>query len=329
MANLSEDDQTKLKEVSAQVYKDQATWFLNAYWERDVNGSEGIPFSTNDASKEKVWEIFKACVDLDADKGEDGNELDMIKGNRLQEILNKPITRLELNKVLKEIDVDKNNRVSLTELMVYNFKTQKDISYLINAPQAGAALKAELEAAERMVAAAQAAIEETKAREKEAREMFRKQKEAEQELKTALEEIKREEEAFENEKADLTQKSEDQNLGIVKRQKAKNMLLQLLAGDPTPLKTAKILQEAAVRKQERATKVAAEARERAERAREDSEKKYQEAEETLEELKSRKGAGMGTLWWMSRELEEAKKYMSKKQRARADKELAAKTAKMI
>lgn len=104
--------------------------------------------------------------------------------------------------------------------------------------------------------------------------------------------------------------------------KAKAELAQHLAEDPLPLRKAKITQEAAVKKAERATAAAAAARQeaveatkRSAAAKEESvkakaaaEAKVAEAEAFLQEVKSKPGAAEGAIWWIERELHEAKAY---------------------
>jgi len=117
----------------------------------------------------------------------------------------------------------------------------------------------------------------------------------------------------------LKKKSEDTNLGVVQRNKAKNELAQHLAEDPLPLRRAKLTTEAATKKAEKARKVAEEAAEEAEKARLEAEEKlreceakFDEAQRFLEEIRSRPGGGQGALWWIDRELKEARKYMPKR-----------------
>jgi len=127
-------------------------------------------------------------------------------------------------------------------------------------------------------------------------------------------------------KKNWKKKSEDTNLGVVQRNKAKNELAQHLSEDPLPLRKAKLTTEAATKKAEKAriaaglAQIAAEkakdeALERAEFSRQkalEMESKFAEAERYLEELRSRPGGGQGALWWIERELHEAKKYMPKR-----------------
>merc|ERR1712137_143727 len=87
---------------------------------------------------------------------------------------------------------------------------------------------------------------------------------AQRELEEALAELKRQEDAFNAKKDELQRKGDDKSIGVVTRNKAKNELAQLLAEDPLPLKRAKITQEAAIRKAEKATAHASATRQTAE-----------------------------------------------------------------
>jgi len=129
-----------------------------------------------------------------------------------------------------------------------------------------------------------------------------------------------------------------ESLGAVARNKAVQELAQLRGQDPLPLRKAKITQEAAVRKVEAERKRAEAARmpftvkrqeaeevrraaEAARRAAEDqtrkveaaikdTEAKAQAAQEYLEEIKRQCSTlPHGQIWWMERQVKEAKKYM--------------------
>jgi hypothetical protein len=168
---------------------------------------------------------------------------------------------------------------------------------------------------------------------------------AEAELKAALDSLQAQEEAFETQKETLRQKSTDQSTGVVTRNKAANELAQLEATDPLPLRQAKIDTGAATRKAEKArieadasaaqanaaaesaaraqaeadadAEAAENSRVAAEAAAEDArasaaemENKFAEAESQLSALAAVSGgsSGQGAIWWMERELAEAKKY---------------------
>jgi len=105
---------------------------------------------------------------------------------------------------------------------------------------------------------------------------------------------------------------------MVQMNKAKNELAQHLSSDPLPLRRAKLNNEAAVRKAEKASKAAAEAvaaaeaaRAAAEEAVEDAQRKVAEAEAYLDEVRSKPGSAQGQIWWMQEELNERKAYLPK------------------
>ncbi|ELR16115.1 TolA protein, partial [Acanthamoeba castellanii str. Neff] len=115
--------------------------------------------------------------------------------------------------------------------------------------------------ATRQEADAKAAEQEAIAKEQEAHAREEELRAAKQELDAALHELQAQEEAFNARTAELTRLSEEGS--IVAKNRAKNELAQHLSSDPLPLRKAKITQEAAVKKAERAAQAAREATERA------------------------------------------------------------------
>ena len=97
--------------------------------------------------------------------------------------------------------------------------------------------------------------------------------------------MKAQEDAYHAKTEDLKRKSEEG--GVVSRNKAKNQLAQHLGEDPLPLRRAKITQEAAVKRADRATKAAAAAREAAVQSRAASEEAKAAAEAAVEEAAAR------------------------------------------
>eukprot|EP01102_Stenamoeba_stenopodia_P005509 TRINITY_DN1626_c0_g1_i1.p1 TRINITY_DN1626_c0_g1~~TRINITY_DN1626_c0_g1_i1.p1 ORF type:complete len:243 (+),score=92.16 TRINITY_DN1626_c0_g1_i1:210-938(+) len=209
--------------------------------------------------------------------------------------------------------------VPLIHILIFRFKV--DWHVLVNAPQGDN--RAEIEAAQKKLDDVQAAFKASEQRATEAKEAVKQAqvREAEahtakQELEVALAEVKAQEAAFNAKTAELTAKSEDQSVGQVTRNKAKAELAQHLGSDPLPLRRAKISQEAAVKKAERAIKAAELAREESLRAKQAAEaaveemgRKVEEAEAYFNEIRSRPGSAAGSLWWMDRELHEAKAYL--------------------
>merc|ERR1712063_88876 len=104
---------------------------------------------------------------------------------------------------------------------------------------------------------------------------------AQQELEAALKELEAQEKAFNDKKEDLKRKSEEG--GVVSRNKAANELAQLLSEDPLPLRRAKITQEAAVKKAERAAKASADATQAAEASAKSASEARKDAEQAAEQ----------------------------------------------
>jgi hypothetical protein len=259
--------QDRFKNWTSQPYPDQSKAFLNAYWD-ELSGDA-----------ETVWSWCNQFIELDHEKGKEGHDLDEFNAHRFLEKNGETKTVKQMRDELREIDMDFNKRMAIIEFLLWRFR--KEIPDFVNRPQGGNV--EELQHAQQALNIAREALEASRV--------------AENELKTALNELQLQEESYNQKTEQLKAKSEDQSLGVVQRNKARNELAQHQSQDPLPLRQAKITTEAATKK--------------AERARANAESKFQEAENFLHEVRSRgDGAGgQGALWWLERELEEVKKYM--------------------
>jgi len=210
----------------------------------------------------------------------------------------------ELRDELRAIDMDFNKRMAVIEFLL--FKYSKTIQDFVKRPQGGNVEG--LEEAQRQLEVAQAALQTAVASYEKASEEARLAAEAEAQLKAALEDLHQQETSFQQQIEDLTRRSEEG--GIVSRNKAKAELAQLQATDPLPLRQAKLNTEAANRKAEKARAAADEAAALASNDLAAAEAAFQEAEAFMDDLKANSGSGgQGSLWWIDRELQEAKKYM--------------------
>jgi len=202
--------------------------------------------------------------------------------------------------------------------------------------------------AEEEAAAAKSSAERVEAELSEAERQLREKeslvRKAEEENKAALDELHKQEQDYQNKIAALEKATQEGT--VVQKNKAANELAQLKGEDPLPLRKAKITQESAVRKAEKARKEAeqatAEAKAKTDEAKAkrleaertlqaskrarmeaeevarqveadtlDAQKKFQEAQDYLEEVKKKGGVCYGDLWWIDREIKEAKKYLPK------------------
>jgi len=123
------------------------------------------------------------------------------------------------------------------------------------------AREAEAKASE---AAAKAKASEASERVAEAHARKEELHAAKAELEAALAELHAQEAAFNGRTAELTKLSEEGS--VVQRNKAKNELAQHLSSDSLPLRRAKISQEAAVKKADRAAQAAKEAHDQGSRS---------------------------------------------------------------
>jgi len=291
------NDHEKLLELCGKSFKEQAVWFLNAYW-----GKYG------ESEAENLWRAVELCNECDINNN---GVLDELESHVFLEKSKEEMTVMAMRKALRESGaIEQSERPKTVPLTHYLlFKYGIDWHTLVNAAQGDN--QEEIEKAQRLLESAQAAVEEARQREKEAKHAEAESKAAQRELEAALAELQAEEDAYNSRTAELKRKSEEG--GVVSKNKAKNELAQHLAADPLPLRRAKINQEAAVKKAERATATAIEARAAAEAALAEATRQLEEAQAYLDEVKSRGGSGQGILWWMERELHEAKAYMPQKQ----------------
>jgi len=234
---------------------------------------------------------FSKHQELDPKKKE-GNELDEFQAHRFLEGIGTTMTVQELRNYIRGIGVEKVKYIPICHFLLARYKA--DLHKLVTASQGDNI--AEIEKAQKMLETAQAACREAEAKQQASAK-------AEAELKAALKELKAQEDAFNAKTADLKRKSEEGS--VVAQNKAKNELSQHLASDPLPLRKAKITQEAVTKKAEKA-------RAAADLALDEARKRLEEAEAFLKECQARSGSAQGALWWINRELQEAKKYMPEK-----------------
>jgi len=278
MSLSGSSDSEKLADLCKRNYKAQAIWFLNAFW---------TDFASKEADNIFQW---KAIFDkLDLQKNADGNELDELNIHRLLEQIQTTMTVRELRDYIRDIGVEKVKYVPMAHYLIARFKA--NLHKLVTASQGDN--QEEVDKAQRMLEEVLALFKAAEARQKEAQT-------AEAELKTALAELKKQEDEFNSKTEDLTKKTETG--GVVAQNRAKNELAQHLASDPLPLRRAKLNTEAATKKAEKARQAADDAFELAK-------KKVEEAEAYLKEVSSRSGSAKGGLWWIEKELQEAKKFL--------------------
>lgn len=290
-------------ELSTRPYKDQACWFLNGFW--PTHGRENA---------EVVWDTVKLFAELDP-KGVEGNELNEFDSHRVLEKFDNTLSVVKMREVLRSIDQDANGHMSMLEYLTYRFN--ETVEAVVNSPQGDnqeevARCQAELEKVATALKSVMAEQEIAAAALAEAQKTEAEVKAAEAELEAAVAELKAQEDAYNAKIAELEAKSTDTSVGVVTRNKAANELAQLKGEDPLPLRKAKITQEAALRRVQKARVAAEAATAAADAAKKVLDQKLDElseamaaAEAELQAAKQKGGVSHGNFWWMERELYEA------------------------
>ena len=148
-------DFSKLKELSEKNYYEQAQWFLNAYW-----NAEPMNFGNNPDAREKVWDFARLIAKLDLQNGKDGNELDEFQAHVFLEKTGRVMTIKKMREILKDVDVDFNKKVSLTEFFIFQYSL--DYHVLVNAVIGGDdETTAKIEAAKQALSDAQTQAEQS------------------------------------------------------------------------------------------------------------------------------------------------------------------------
>ena len=292
------DDYAKLQTLCKLTYKEQAVWFLNAFWEAGQK-----------ENAEGMWNYVDKASTIDNAKAT-GNALDELEAHRFLEAFDEAHTVLQMRSALRKTGAlaqnERPKEVPLTHFLLDKFEV--DWHKLVNAPQgdnsaqiaeaqdklqavqdafdasaaadaAAASALAEAKSAEAAAVEAEAEAVATendaKAKEAEAREVEAPFKAACEELEAARKAVQEQEDAY-NSKTESLKKASEEG-GVVSRNRAKVQLDAHLAEDPLPLRKAKLTLEAAQKKADKArapfqaaTEAAAEARAKAEAARADA-----------------------------------------------------------
>ena len=158
----------KFRDLSNKTYAAQAKWFLNGFW--DEVGKDA----------EQIWKYVHKCIELD-DRRSKGNDLDEFNAHRFLEFLGDTQTVQEMRNKMRDIDIDFNKRMCLTEYLIFKYK--KSVKDVVNAPQGEN--KEEIIQAQSMVDAAQTAVDSLTKKLEEQTKAVKKQAAAEYENRQA------------------------------------------------------------------------------------------------------------------------------------------------
>jgi hypothetical protein len=297
----------KFAEITAKTHTQQAVWWLNGFW---ADGASEYA--------ETLWNQVLLMIEAEtgqkklygkrAQEVKEGCDLDELKSHIFLEKQGETLTVRALRARLKELDIDNNKRMCLSEYLLAKHK--KTPQQLIIAPQ-GDADAAKLQAAQDQLNRAQDQLSDVQDALEKQKQAEKKVKQAEAELQAAIKELEALETAYKSKCAEL-EAIGNSDAGAVKKNKAKNELAQLQGEDPLPLRKAKLTQGAALKRVEKervamevATAAVAEEVAKAKAA-------VAEAVLTIEAIK-KAGGGVahGAVWWMEREIVEMRKFMPK------------------
>jgi len=335
---LSDKDRNTFKSLTRKVYVDQAKWYLNGFWREE-----------GEQQAEEVWTIVHKFTALDPKKAAGNELDPVLSSHYLQGInkvmtaleLKEALRRIDVDAnglmALLEYLLFKYNRSVLKCLNNPQGGSEEDKRKLDEAAarceqlqKALDDLQVQLTNQKRAERDAKVAENNAHAAEAEARSAEAKVKVAEGEARAADADLKRQQDELAGKIKGLEGKIANPSTGAVAKGQAVQELAGLKGADPLPLRKAKITQEAAVRRVEAERKNAEQRRKQSEQDREaaiaarkaaeaqtvrveaavaDTERKCREANDILEELKKHEGVPHGAIWWMQRQITEAKKYM--------------------
>eukprot|EP00808_Paulinella_micropora_P016941 g27504.t1 len=214
---LDEKQKKTFQQVTAQVYAEQAQFFLNAFWD-DVGEAEA----------ENIWNWHQGYLNYDRQQfnaipenkrkdpnaeWSEGSSLDEFWSHKFLETVGKTLTVVEFRRQFKQIDIDFDNRMAFVEYLIWHYKVEKNCKW--------------------------SSVETMLKRDPQLTNMDLKK--AQEALNKVQDEIAK----IEKEKNELQKKSEQSG---VKGSSAAAALAALLAQDPTDLNRAVVTAEAAVRK---------------------------------------------------------------------------------
>ena len=107
----------QFKKIQKKTFKEQAVWFMNGFW------CDGPNFAENEEQREKMWDYVERMGKLHPD-GVDGNELDEFKAHQFLEKSDMHMTVAKMRTVMKEIDLDFNKSISMTEFLIFHYKVK-------------------------------------------------------------------------------------------------------------------------------------------------------------------------------------------------------------
>jgi len=118
----------QFKEVTSKNFTEQAIYFLDAMWEEVGKSAEDVYNWSH-----KFIELEKAAwvtdnKDKDKKEYKQGSGLNEVLSHKLLEVYGEPLTAIKFREVLRKIDLDSDNRLSLIEFALFKLNIEvKDL----------------------------------------------------------------------------------------------------------------------------------------------------------------------------------------------------------
>jgi hypothetical protein len=116
------NDLERLADLCNRTYKEQAVWFLNAFWDQFQ------------AEAEKLWKHVQLCADLDAQRHAEGTALDELNAHRFLEQIGETLTVVALRERLRKTgaigQTERPKAVPLTHYILWRYEV--DWHVLVN-----------------------------------------------------------------------------------------------------------------------------------------------------------------------------------------------------
>jgi len=175
--------------VTNKNYKEQAVFFLNAFWPE----FEAAKVDKFKSGAEAVWNFYQTFLEVDKRQWEEvnkklwklgwkeGNSLDEFFSHTFLEKLGKTMTGIAFREAFRKIDVNFDKRMALTEFLLFDYN--QTVAEMMGRPQADN--KKEIDEAQERMAAVQKALEDLNTQLEQQKETVAAQKKAEHNAREA------------------------------------------------------------------------------------------------------------------------------------------------
>jgi len=114
------NDVEKLADLGSHTYKEQAVWFLNAFWKQQ-----------GDSNAETLWNNVHLMAELDTVKKASGCAVDEFMAHHFLEKNNETLTVQKMREQLREVGIDKVKLVPLIHYLIFKYKGTSLIIFLL------------------------------------------------------------------------------------------------------------------------------------------------------------------------------------------------------